>query len=138
MTALRPVASFLLIAVVVSIALAYVGAFFSWSDDVSLPSPIELLFGPLAVAPIYALFVSMGGIVFGLPALLGVRKLGFARYRVALIVVGTSVGMVAAAVILLGWLGLIAVPLIVALGAVGGGLAAAMWYELVEKGIAHD
>jgi hypothetical protein len=137
-TALRPIASFLLTAVVVSIALAYVGAFVSWADDLSLPSPFELLFGPLVAVPFYALFVSVGGLVFGFPALLGLRKLGLARSRARLVAAGTSVGVVAASVILLGWLGLVAVPIIVALGGVGGGLAAALWYELEEKRKVHD
>ncbi|PLK22996.1 hypothetical protein C0V72_12090 [Porphyrobacter sp. TH134] len=94
--------------------------------------------GPLVVVPLYALFVSVGGLVFGLPTLLSLRKLGLAKNRAALIASGTGVGTVAASVILLGWLGLVAVPIVVSLGAIGGGLAAALWFELEEKRQAHD
>lgn len=138
MTTFRPIASFVLIAVLVSIALAYVGAIISWIDNTRLPSPVVLLLGPLVVAPFYALFVSVGGVLFGLPMLLSLRKLGLAHNRAFLIAAGTSVGIVAASVILLGWLGLVAVPIVVALGAIGGGLAAALWFELEEKRQAYD
>jgi hypothetical protein len=131
--------AFFLVAGIVSVILAYGSVLISSLEygfrNLDLA---EGLFGPLIQVPIWAGFLVVGGLMFGLPTLLILRKKNLALRRSWLVSAGVVVGAGASAVLLASWLGVAVIPIALGLGAVGGGLSALMWFEFVEKRIAHD
>jgi hypothetical protein len=131
--------AFLLVAAIVSVFLAYAGVLISSLEygfhNLDLR---EGLLGPLTQVPIWAGFLVVGGLMFGLPTLAILRKKDLASRRSWLVPAGVVVGAGASAVLLVTWLGLAVLPIALSLGAVGGGLSALLWFELVEKRIVHD
>ncbi|MBA4050532.1 MAG: hypothetical protein C0472_01355 [Erythrobacter sp.] len=131
--------AFLLVAAVVSVFLAYAGILTSSLEHGFHNLDLrEGLLGPLIQVPIWAGFLVVGGLMFGLPTLVILRKKDLASRRSWLVSAGTVVGAGASAVLLATWLGLAVLPIALSLGAVGGGLSALLWFELVEKRIARD
>jgi hypothetical protein len=131
--------SFLLVAVIVSVFLAYAGAIVSSFDDGF--QDLNLLKGlvePLYLIPIYAGFLVAGGLTFGVPTLVILRQKNLSSSRPVIVLAGLVAGAGASAVLLATWLGLAVLPIALGLGAVGGGLSAWGWFELVERRIAHD
>lgn len=139
MSTAKQALAFLLVAGIVSVFLAYAGVIVSSFDDGFRDlNLMEGLFGLLMVVPIWAGFLIAGGILFGLPTLLMLRMKNLASRRSWLVSAGIVVGAGASAVLLATLLGLAVVPIALSLGAVGGGLSALLWFELVEKRIARD
>jgi drug/metabolite transporter (DMT)-like permease len=135
----RKAFAFLLVAGIVSVFLAYAGVVISsFYYGFRNLNPMEGFFGPLIQVPIWAGFLVVGGLIFGLPTLLILRRKNLASRRSWLVLTGIVVGAGASALLLATWLGLAVIPLALSLGAVGGGLSALLWFELVEKRIAHD
>ena len=136
MSSKKLILSFVIIAIVVSVALAYLGAFISpWKGLEA--SVFTLLFGPLMLVPFYAVFVLLGGILLGLPTLIVLRRLGLSLNPIAFVFIGTSVGAAAGALLLGAWFGLAVLNLGMGFGAAGGGIAALLWFYMVELKVRH-
>ena len=139
MTTAKQALAFFLVAGIVSVILAYGSVlFFGLEYGFRDPDLMEWLYAPLIQVPIWAGFLAVGGLMFGLPTLLILRKKNLASRRSWLVPAGVVVGAAASAVLLATWLGLAVLPIAFSLGAVGGGLSALLWFELVEKRIARD
>jgi hypothetical protein len=130
----RLIVSFLLIAVVVSAALAYVGAIIATLGD-AITDWEYLVFGPIFVAPFYAIFLVLGGLIFGMPTLVILRRNGLSTDPRWLIPSGAFAGMTAGLVLLGGWLGFGTFFFAVPFGLLGGLMSATLWYLIVEKPI---
>jgi hypothetical protein len=131
--------AFLLVAGIASVILAYGSfLFFGLEDGFRDLDLMEWLYGPVIQVPIWAGFLVVGGLMFGLPTLLMLRMKNLASHRSWLVSAGIVVGAGASAVLLATWLGLAVIPIALSLGAAGGGLSALLWFELVERRIAHD
>ncbi|MXO50521.1 hypothetical protein GRI42_04290 [Erythrobacter gaetbuli] len=120
-----------MIAILVSLVLAYAGGFLSLIDGSATVS--DLFVGPLFLVPFITVFVSIGGLVAGLPTLIVLRKSNTAHSRSVMLIVGTIVGTLTSVLMLVGWLGLAVLPLALLYGVLGGVLSALLWFEMVES-----
>ena len=131
----RQLLSFFFIAIGVSAALAYIGGFWSVMDG-SVGSNFAweyLAFGPIYLAPFYAIFLVLGGLLVGLPALGVLRSTGRSTNPRWLIPVGLISGGVTGLIFFGLWLGPETGGTGGLFGALGGVMSAAAWYLSVER-----
>ncbi|MFW2349048.1 hypothetical protein [Qipengyuania sp.] len=135
MSKFRQIISIFLIAIVVSAALAYMGGLWSVLDG-SVGSNFAweyLVFGPIYLAPFYAIFLVLGGLLVGLPTLGVLRHTGHSTNPRWLIPVGLISGGLTGLFVFGAWLGPAALVTGGVFGALGGMLSAAAWYLIVER-----
>ena len=132
MSTKRTAVLFTLIALVISLLLGVFGSVLAFFNDPYVTWE-DLLLAPLAVTPLYAVFVVPAGLVVGLPVIGYLRSHGLSRDVRWLVPAGAASGAVAGSVFFIAFLSLDFLGLGIAYGAVCGAIAAVLWYHLIEK-----